>query len=442
MIKIIKSNDFEKDSIVQKIITTTSLTSSVAMIIANVIKRGDEALYEYTEKFDDCKLTSLELPKDAMDKALENLDPEFIKILERAAGNIEDFHRNQVQKGFDLPPKDGIILGQKVIPIERIGVYVPGGSASYPSSVLMNCIPAKIAGVKEIIITTPPSKNCNTDCLDDICKVDGVTCINGVDVRVIAAAKIAGVDRIFTIGGAQAIAALAFGTDTIPRVDKITGPGNAYVAEAKRQVFGIVGIDMIAGPSDILIIADANANPEYVAADMLSQCEHGPDSPAVLVTNSKSLADKVKKEIEKQLKELPREEIARKAVNDHGLIIITKSIDESFEISNKVAPEHLEILLDEPFGYLDKVVNAGSVFLGNYTPEAIADYYAGPNHTLPTSGTARFSSPLSVEDFTKKTSYTYYSKEALSAASDDVIRFAEEEGLRAHALSISKRIKE
>ena len=442
MIKVIKSSEFEKGCIVQKTISSTSITSSVAMIIANIIKRGDEALREYTERFDGCSLTNFELPKAAMEKALENLDPEFIKIMERAAKNIEDFHRNQIPKGFDLPPKNGIILGQKINPIERVGVYVPGGSASYPSSVLMNCIPAKIAGVKEIIIATPPSDKCNTDCEDDICQVDGVTCINGVDVRVIAAAKIAGVDRIFTIGGAQAIAALAYGTASIPRVDKITGPGNAYVAEAKRQVFGIVGIDMVAGPSDILIIADANVNPVFIAADMLSQCEHGPDSPAILITNSKSLADKVKKEIGTQLKALPREEIARKAVDDHGLIIITKSIEEAFEISNIIAPEHLEILLDEPFGYLDKVKNAGSVFLGHYTPEAIADYYAGPNHTLPTSGTSRFSSPLSVEDFTKKTSYTYYSKDALCAASEDVIRFAEEEGLRAHALSVSKRTGE
>ena len=440
MIKIIKSGDFEKNCIVQKTVTSTSITSSVAMIIANIIKRGDEALYEYTEKFDGCKLKSLELSKAAIEKALENLDPDFMKIMERAAKNIEDFHRNQVIKGFDLPPKNGVILGQKVIPIERAGVYVPGGTASYPSSVLMNCIPAKIAGVKEIIIATPPSGKCNTDCEDKVCRVDGMTCINGVDIRVIAAAKIAGVDRIFTIGGAQAIAALAYGTASVPRVDKITGPGNAYVAEAKRQVFGIAGIDMIAGPSDILVIADANADPVLVAADMLSQCEHGPDSPAVLVTNSKSFAEKVKKEIELQLSQLPRVEIARKAVNDHGLIIVTKTIEESFEISNTLAPEHLEIMLDEPFNYLDLVKNAGSVFLGKNTPEAVADYYAGPNHTLPTSGTSRFSSPLSVEDFIKKTSYTYYSKDALKAASDDIIRFAEEEGLRAHALSVAKRI--
>ena len=441
MIKTIKSAEFEKDCIVKKTISSTSMTSSVAMIIANVIKRGDEALRDYTEKFDNCILKSFELPKDAMDKAIDKVDPEFVKIMERAAKNIEAFHRNQVQKGFDLPPKNGIILGQKVLPIERVGVYVPGGSASYPSSVLMNCIPAKIAGVKEILIATPPSSKCSLNCEDDICTVDGVVCINGIDARVLAAAKISGVDRIFTIGGAQAIAAFAFGTESVPRVDKITGPGNAYVAEAKRQVFGIVGIDMIAGPSDILIIADSHANPAYVAADMLSQCEHGPDSPAVLVTNSKSMADKVSKEITAQLPNLPREEIARKAINNHGLIVITKSIEESFNISNIIAPEHLEIFLDEPFSYLDKVTNAGSVFLGKYTPEAIADYYAGPNHTLPTSGTSRFSSPLSVDDFVKKTSYTYYSEEALKDASADVIRFAEEEGLRAHALSVSKRVK-
>ncbi|MCL2662918.1 MAG: histidinol dehydrogenase [Oscillospiraceae bacterium] len=440
MIRIIKADEFEKVSIVNKTISSTSLTSAVAMIIANIIKRGDEALREYTEKFDGCVLNQFELSEDAMDRAIENLDPEFINIMKRAAKNIEDFHRNQIQKGFEISPQDGIVLGQKITPIKRVGVYVPGGSASYPSSVLMNCIPAKIAGVKEIIIVTPPKRKCSSNCINDVCSIDGITCINGVDARVIAAAKIAGADRVFTIGGAQAIAALAFGTDTVPRVDKITGPGNAYVAEAKRQVFGIVGIDMIAGPSDILLIADSDANPAHIAADMLSQCEHGPDSPAILVTNCEILADKVRYEIELQVSELPRENIARKAVDNHGLIILTNSIEESFHISNAIAPEHLEILLDEPFTYLDKVVNAGSVFLGRFTPEAIADYYAGPNHTLPTSGTSRFSGPLSVEDFMKKTSYTYYSEEALKAASKDVVRFADEEGLRGHALSVIKRI--
>jgi len=430
MIRIIKSTDFKKENITQKESSSTAITTAVAEIITNVKERGDKALYEYTKKFDGCSPDGFELAKAAMDRAFEKTPPEFISILERAAKNIEKFHRNQIQKGFELSCEDGIILGQKVIPVERVGIYVPGGTAAYPSTVLMNCIPAKIAGVKEIIIATPPSA----------VSPSAASHINGVDVRVIAAAKIAGADRIFTIGGAQAIAALAFGTKSIPRVDKITGPGNAYVAEAKRQVFGIVGIDMIAGPSDILIIADASANPSYIAADMLSQCEHGIDSPAVLVTNCEVLVERVRKELEVQLPKLPREEIARKAIINHGLIILTKSIEEAFDISNTLAPEHLEIQLDEPFDYLEKVINAGSVFLGKYTPEPLGDYYAGPNHTLPTAGTARFSSALSVDDFTKKTQYISYSKEALNDASDDVIRFAEEEGLMAHALSISKRV--
>ena len=441
MIKIIKSSEFERGCIVQKTITSTKVTTAVAMIVANIIKRGDEALREYTQKHDGCLLDKFELSKAEMDKAVEVVDPEFIRIMERAAENIKDFHMNQIQKGFNLPPKNGVILGQKITPIERVGIYVPGGSASYPSSVLMNCIPARIAGVKEIIIATPPSGECmNSE--DSVCCVNGVVCINGVDARVIAAAKIAGADRVFTIGGAQAIAAFAFGTDSVPAVDKITGPGNAYVTEAKRQVYGIVGIDMLAGPSDVLVIADGSADPVLIAADMLSQCEHGPDSPAVLITNSKSLANKVGKEITSQLGDLPRKDIARKAIKEHGLIIIAKSIDEAFELSNILAPEHLEVFLDEPFNYLDRIQNAGSVFLGKFTPEPLGDYYAGPNHTIPTSGTARFSSPLSVEDFTKKTSYTFYSEKALRAASNDVIRFAEEEGLKAHALSISKRFKD
>jgi len=429
MIKIIKSGDIEANCNVQKTVDSSSINTTVAMIIATIIKHGDAALREYTERFDDCVLNSFELSKEAMEEVIFTVDPGFISVIERAAKNIEDFHRNQIQKGFDLPPKDGIILGQKVTPIEKVGIYIPGGTAPYPSSVLMNCIPAKIAGVKEIILATPPSKR-STECS-----------VNGVNAGILAAAKIAGVDRVFTIGGAQAIAALAFGTETVPKVDKITGPGNAYVAEAKRQVFGIVGIDMIAGPSDILIIADTTADPVLVAADMLSQCEHGPDSPAILITTDKKLAENVKLEIESQLKKLPREQIARKAVDDHGLIIVAKTIEEAFEISNKLAPEHLEIQLEDPFNYLDKVINAGSVFLGKYTPEPLADYYAGPNHTLPTSSTARFSSPLSVDDFVKKTSYTYYTEEALLAASDDVIKFAEEEGFKAHALSVAKRVK-
>jgi len=439
MIKTIKSSELKRDSILEETVSSTSVTSSVAMIIANIIKHGDVALREYTSKYDGCLPDRFELSQDEIYNALNAVDPGFINIMQRAAKNIEAYHRNQIRTGFDLPPDNGAILGQRITPIERVGIYVPGGSASYPSSVLMNCIPAKIANVSEILVATPPSGECFTKGSNGTCCVDGVACINGVDARVIAAAKIAGADRVFTIGGAQAIAALAYGTDSIPRVDKITGPGNAYVTEAKRQVFGIVGIDMLAGPSDILIIADSSADPVLVAADMLSQCEHGPDSPAVLVTNSKALAIKVGREIELQLPELPRKDIARKAIDEHGMIIIAKSIKEAFEISNTLAPEHLEIMLDDPFSYIDMVKNAGSVFLGKFSPEPLGDYYAGPNHTLPTSGTARFSSPLSVEDFTKKTSYIYYSKEALNIAGADVIRFAEEEGLHAHALSIKKR---
>jgi len=434
MIKIIKASEFAVDCLVKKTVTSSAINTSVAMIIANILRRGDEALREYTERYDGCVPENFELSQEAMENAIKSVDPELIRVMEKASSNIESFHRNQIQVGFDLPPKDGVILGQRVTPIERVGVYVPGGSASYPSSVLMNCIPAKIAGVKEIIIATPPSS-------ENMASEDAAS-VNGVDARVLAAAKIAGADRVFTMGGAQAIAALAYGTETVPNVDKITGPGNVYVAEAKRQVFGIVGIDMIAGPSDVLIIADASADPELIAADMIAQSEHGPDSPTFLITNSKALSGKVNEEIEKQVSNLPRQEIARKAIDEFGKIIITKTIDEAFEISNQIAPEHLEIFLNEPFNYIDKVKNAGSVFLGKYSPATLGDYCAGPNHTLPTAGTSRFSSPLSVEDFTKKTSYTYYSKEAVIAVGKDVIRFAEEEGLRAHALSIEKRMQE
>jgi len=429
MIKIVKSDELEERSSVQKTAESAAITTTVATIIANVMKNGDEALREYTEKLDGCTLESFELPRKALDKAMSDMDPEFIKVMERAAGNIEDFHRNQIQTGFDLPPKNGVIVGQRILPIERVGVYIPGGSAAYSSSVLMNCIPAKIAGVSEIILATPPS-------------ADGKKAgANVVDAHILSAAKIVGVDRIFTVGGAQAIAAMAYGTQTIPRVDKITGPGNAYVTEAKRQVFGVVGVDMIAGPTDILIIACKNADPVYIAADMLSQCEHGADSSAILVTTSTSLARRVRTEVELQLLKLPREKIARVAIENQSMIIVVDSIDEAFRISNERAPEHLEIFLDEPFDYLDKVKNAGSVFLGEYSPETLGDYYAGPNHTIPTSGTARFSSQLSVDDFVKKTSYTYYSKEALRSVSEDAIKFAEEEGLTGHALSVSKRLK-
>jgi len=421
MIKIIKSNDFRPER-VRRNTTSSAITTSVAGIIADVIKRGDAALREYTEKFDGCTLEKFELPQSALDAAVRDIGAEFAGVMERAARNIEEFHRRQIREGFIMTPGNGVILGQRIIPLRRVGLYIPGGTASYPSSVLMNCIPAKLAGVSEIIIATPPSRGSREN------------------TGILAAAKIAGADRVFTIGGAQAIAALAYGTETVPQVDKITGPGNAYVAEAKRQVFGAAGIDMIAGPSDILVIADAKADPILVAADMLSQCEHGEDSSATLITNSEELAEKVSIEIEEQLAALPRGKTARAAVDNYGRIIIVESLEKAFEIANDIAPEHLEIFLDEPFKYLEKVKNAGSVFLGRNTPEALGDYYAGPNHTLPTSGTSRFSSPLSVDDFVKKSSFTYYTDEALYNAGSDIVRFAEKEGLTAHALSVSKRV--
>ena len=425
MIKTIKYDELKsiRDGFGRPTSAPVSISATVAGVIADVIKRGDVALREYTEKFDGCVLHEFELPMSLIEAALDEVEPEFADVMKRAANNIEDFHRHQMPPGFETPPRDGVILGQKVIPIRRAGLYVPGGTAPYPSTVLMNCIPAKLAGVEEIIVVTPPSK-------------DG-----SVNPYILAAAKIAGADRVFALGGAQAIAALAYGTETVPRVDKITGPGNAYVAEAKRQVFGVVGIDMIAGPSDILVIADGGADPRLVAADMLSQCEHGEDSPAILVTDSATLADKVSKEIDIQIAALHRGGIARKAINNHGMIIVVDSLDQAFEVANEIAPEHLEIFLDEPFKYLDKIKNAGSVFLGKNAPEALGDYYAGPNHTLPTSGTARFSSPLSVDDFVKKTSYTYYTKQALFRAADDIIKFAENEGLTAHAHSVRVRVQ-
>jgi len=421
MIRILKADEFRAARVVRNP-ASAEVAAVVADIIADVIKRGDDALREYTEKFDGCKLNRFETPQAALDAALCDVGPEFAGVMERAAKNIEDFHRLQARSGFEINPGNGVVLGQRIQPLERVGIYIPGGTAAYPSTVLMNCIPAKIAGVGEIILATPPSR-------------DGV-----VNAGILAAAKIAGADRVFSIGGAQAIAALAYGTQTVPRVDKITGPGNAYVAEAKRQVFGLVGIDMIAGPSDILVIADDRADPVHVAADMLSQCEHGVDSIAILITNSAALAGKVGAEIETQLSALPRGNIAREAIANNGRIIIADSLEQAFEISNELAPEHLEIFLDEPFTYLDRVKNAGSVFLGRSSPEALGDYYAGPNHTLPTSGTARFSSPLSVDDFVKKTSFTYYTEEALQEVGSDIIKFAEKEGLTAHALSVSKRI--
>ena len=416
MITILKADEFKKE-MMDRSEEKASVEDIVSEIIDNVRKNGDKALFEYALKFDKAELKSLLVTEDEFEEAFNAVDYKFIEILKKASENIRAFHSRQVRNSFVINEKDGVLIGQKILPIAKAGLYVPGGTASYPSSVLMNSIPAKIAGCKEIVITTPPGP-------------DGK--INPV---ILAAAKIAGVDKIFKCGGAQAIAALAYGTETIPQVDKIVGPGNAFVAEAKKQVYGRVSIDMIAGPSEILVVADNTNDPKILAADLLSQAEHDKMAAAILITDSEELANAVSLELESQLKLLPREEIARPSIENNGKIIITKSIDEAIELSNSIAPEHLEICTDNPFDYLDKVTNAGSVFLGKNCPEALGDYFAGPNHTLPTSGTARFSNPLSVDDFIKKTQFTYYTKDALSKVKDDVAYFAEKEGLHAHAKS-------
>ena len=423
MIKIFDTESISVSEILKREQTSTGVEDIVADVIANVRKNGDKALQEYTKKFDKADIDSLEVTDEEIENAFAQVDDKFIEIIKKAKENIYNFHKHQVRNSFVISENDGIVLGQKVLPLRRVGLYVPGGTASYPSSVLMNCIPAKIAGVEEIVMTTPP-------------RADGT--INPV---ILAAAKIAGVGRIYKVGGSQAIAALAYGTETIEAVDKIVGPGNAFVAEAKKQVFGLVNIDMIAGPSEILIIADGTCNPEYVAADLLSQAEHDKLASAVLVTDSKELANAVSEQIELQLRVLPREEIARTSIDNNGKIIITENILKAVEIANMIAPEHLEICVDNPFDYLDKVKNAGSVFLGKNCPEALGDYFAGPNHTLPTSGTARFSSPLSVDDFVKKTAFTYYTLDALSKVSEDIAYFAEKEGLSGHARSAVVRTR-
>ncbi len=423
MIKILNYAEVSKSEIFARYDTASNVADIVTDIIANVRQNGDKALFEYCEKFDKAKLSSLEVSDSEIEEAFSIVEPRFVKIIEEAAENIREFHKKQVRNSFIINEKDGVVTGQKITPIEKVGLYVPGGTAAYPSTVLMDSIPAKIAGCKEICITTPPSQN------------------GKVNPVILAAAKIAGVDRIFKVGGAQAVAALAYGTETVPKVDKIVGPGNAFVAEAKRQVFGMVSIDMIAGPSEILVIADAKSNPAFVAADLLSQAEHDKMASAVLVTDSYDLAEKVQAEIERQLKLLPREEIARTSIDNNGKIIVAKNIDDVIEVSNEIAPEHLELCVDNPFDYLDKIKNAGSIFMGRYCPEALGDYFAGPNHTLPTSGTARFSSPLSVDDFVKKSQYTYYTKDALERVAEDVAFFAEKEGLSAHARSATIRFE-
>ena len=417
MIKIINYKDIDPSEILDRKENVFNVADTVTEIIKTVRAEGDAALLEYSKKFDKVELSSLEVTEAEIDNAFSLVEPEFVEILKEAKENIYAFHSRQVRNSFVINEKDGVLIGQKVIPIEKVGLYVPGGTAAYPSSVLMNAIPAKIAGCSEIVMVTPPAK-------------DG-----SVNPAILAAAKVAGVDRIFKVGGAQAVAALAYGTESVPAVDKIVGPGNAFVAEAKKQVFGKVAIDMIAGPSEILVIADEKSDPVCVAADLLSQAEHDKNATAVLVTDSAALAEAVSAELEIQIPMLQRAEIARVSIDNNGKIIITESIDEAIFVANGLAPEHLELCLDEPFNYLDKIKNAGSIFMGRYCPEALGDYFAGPNHTLPTSGTARFSSPLSVDDFVKKTQFSYYTKDALEKVAKKVEFFANKEGLGAHAKS-------
>ena len=421
MIKIMKLGEVPTEEIFARVVPAMDVSAIVSEIIADVRANGDSALYRYCEKFDKAVLSTLEVTQEEIDEAFAAVEPSFLAILEEAAANIRSFHQQQVRSSFILTEKPGVVMGQKIMPIEKVGLYVPGGTAAYPSTVLMDAIPAKIAGCKEIVIVTPPGK-------------DGK-----LPAAILAAAKIAGVTRIFKVGGAQAVAALAYGTESIPKVDKIVGPGNAFVAEAKKQVFGTVSIDMIAGPSEILIVADGTCDARYVAADLLSQAEHDVLASPVLVTDSRELAEMVQTELEIQLTRLPRRQVARKSVDDNGKIILTDDLDKAVEVVNLIAPEHLELCVDDPFAMLPKIKNAGSIFLGRYTPEALGDYFAGPNHTLPTSGTARFSSPLSVDDFVKKSSYLYYTEEALLPVADRIADFAQREGLYAHGQSVTAR---
>ena len=425
MIKIYNYGEVENSEIFSRDNIASNVEGIVSDIISNVINRGDEAIFEYSLKFDKVSLKNLEVSQTEIDEAFSLVDDKFIEIIKEAAVNIRTFHSKQVKNSFIINEQDGVVTGQKVMPIEKVGLYVPGGTAAYPSTVLMDSIPAKIAGCNEIVMVTPPS-------------ADGK-----VNPVILAAAKIAGVDRIFKVGGAQAIAALAYGTETVPKVDKIVGPGNAFVAEAKKQVFGKVSIDMIAGPSEILVVADSKSNPVFVAADLLSQAEHDKMASAVLVTDSSEFANKVSDELERQIPQLPRAEIARASIDNNGKIIVAENnLMLALDIANEIAPEHLELCVDNPFDYLDKIKHAGSIFMGRYCPEALGDYFAGPNHTLPTSGTARFSSPLSVDDFVKKSQFTYFTAQALEKVADKVAHFANKEGLQAHAKSAVIRFED
>ena len=424
MIKIMKFGEVSADEIFARVTPAVNVEAVVSDIIADVRENGDAALYKYCERFDGAKLQSLLVSEDEIDEAMAAVEPEFIEILEKAAANIRHFHEKQTRNSFIINDRPGVVMGQKVTPVDRAGLYVPGGTAAYPSTVLMDSIPAKIAGCSQIVMVSPPGK-------------DG-----RIPAVILAAAKIAGVDKIFKLGGAQAIAALAFGTESVPKVDKIVGPGNAFVAEAKKQVFGTVSIDMIAGPSEILIVADGKSDPRHVAADLLSQAEHDRLASAVLVTDSMELAEAVRDELEVQIPLLERCDIARASIDNNGKIIVADDLMSAIEISNEIAPEHLELCVDNPFDYLDAIRHAGSIFMGKNCPEALGDYFAGPNHTLPTSGTAKFSSPLSVDDFVKKTQYTYFTRDALAAVAEDVEFFAKKEGLTAHAKSAVIRVKD
>ena len=424
MITIFEADKIKREDIFARNEPAAEVSGTVREIINNVRINGDKALSGYLEKFDKVKLSDFKVSKEEIKMSAKKVEPEFLDILKEAEANIRAFHEKQVRQGFRMTGKAGVILGQRVVPIEKVGIYIPGGTAAYPSTVLMDAVPAKIAGVSEIIMVTPPNQK------------------GEINPYILAAANIAGITAIYKLGGAQAVAALAYGTETVPRVDKIVGPGNAFVAEAKKQVFGQVGIDMIAGPSEVLVLADGESNPKFVAADLLSQAEHDKNASCVLITESESLAKEVQKEIEAQLVKLPREEIARASIENNGKIIICKDLLQGIDLANLIAPEHIEVCVDEPFKYLELIKNAGSVFLGRYNAEPTGDYFAGPNHTLPTSGTARFYSPLSVEDFVKNIQYSYYTEEALRADYRKISYFAKKEGLAAHASAVDIRFGE
>ena len=424
MIRIMKYGVEKEDEIFSRSSSSRDVSDVVSQILKDVQERGDEALKEYTTKLDGAIIDTIEVPREEIEKAAASMDSEFMRVLEKATENIRKYHKRQVRNSFVMTEENGVVLGQKIVPVAVAGIYVPGGTAAYPSTVLMDTIPAKIAGCKSVVMVSPPGK-------------DGK-----INPAVLAAAYVAGVDRVFRVGGAQAIAALAYGTESVPKADKIVGPGNIYVAEAKKEVSGIVSIDMIAGPSEILIIADGKSDERTVASDMLSQAEHDRNASAVLITDSQDLAEKVSLELERQLPLLPRYDIARASIETNGKIIVVDSISTAIAVSDRIAPEHLEVCVDNPFDYLDKIHNAGSVFLGRNCPEALGDYMAGPNHTLPTSGTARFSSPLSVDDFVKKYQFTYYTASALKSVASDVALFARREGLEAHARSALVRTGE